>query len=258
LRKERGKWLKLPKLSIITVVKNHREGLQKTVASAISQTFPDWELLILDGSSTDGTLEIAESLSVIDSRVKIISRSDAGIYDAMNIGLMQAAGDFVWFMNAGDTFYNKEVTSHAVDKMHDTSFGLLIGGYEVKSSSGRRYNFREKALDARWLSFSRRGCCHQAMLFRATSLEASGPYDLSINLASDFDLVLRILKLAGGRRTSTVYASIEPNGVADQRIQEVLVQKHLVRCSIFNQRYIKSLSHLWTLAAQINQRLRNS
>ena len=252
---ERGKQLKLPKLSIITVVKNHREGLQKTVASARSQTFPDWELLILDGSSTDGTLEIAQNLSGIDARVKIISKSDTGIYDAMNIGLMHASGDFIWFMNAGDTFYNEEVASNALNKMYDTSFGLLIGGYEVQSGIGRRYMFRDKALDARWLSFSRRGCCHQAILFRATSLEAAGRYDPSISLAADFDLVLRILKLEGGRRTSTLYASIEPNGVADQRIHEVLAQKHLVRCSTFKQRYIKALSHVWTVAAKINQKL---
>lgn len=254
---ERGKQLKLPKLSIITVVKNHSEGLQKTVASAVSQTFPDWELLILDGSSTDGTLEIAQSLSDIDSRIKIISKSDAGIYDAMNIGLMRASGDFIWFMNAGDVFYNEEVAANALDKMYNTNFGLLIGGYEVRSSSGRQYRFRDKALDARWLSFSRRGCCHQAMIFRATSVEAAGHYDPSISLAGDFDLVLRILKLEGGRRTSTLYASIEPNGVADQRIQEVLLQKHLVRCSIFKQKYIKSLSHVWTLAAQLKQKFRD-
>ena len=95
-----------PSVSIITVVYNAREELKKTISSIRTQTWPHYEYLIIDGGSTDGTVEvILENQGLIHHWV---SEPDQGLYDAMNKGLEAATGDFVWFLNAGDQIYSPD------------------------------------------------------------------------------------------------------------------------------------------------------
>jgi len=84
--------------SIITVTYDAVEWLERTIQSVISQSYPNIEYIIIDGNSTDGTLDIIK---------KYLSEPDGGLYDAMNKGLNLATGDYVWFINAGDTLYSK-------------------------------------------------------------------------------------------------------------------------------------------------------
>ena len=93
-----------PFLSIITVVFNNLVGLKHTYQSIISQTTTDFEWLVIDGGSTDGTQEWLTDLAITNMR--FISEKDAGLYDAMNKGLKLAMGTFVWFMNSGDSIYS--------------------------------------------------------------------------------------------------------------------------------------------------------
>ena len=94
------------KISVITVVLNDLEGLKKTVNSVLSQRGEDFEYIILDGGSTDGSWEYIESLNFRGMKK---SAPDTGIYNAMNNAVLLANGEYCLFLNAGDTFYDEQV-----------------------------------------------------------------------------------------------------------------------------------------------------
>ncbi len=89
-----------PKISIITIVYNGSNTLEKTIQSVINQNYKNFEYIIIDGNSTDGTQQIIEKYS--HQITYWISEKDKGLYDAMNKGLVRATGDYVWFINSGD------------------------------------------------------------------------------------------------------------------------------------------------------------
>src|ERR1035437_595442 len=103
-----------PKLSIITVNLSNATGLRKTIESVISQTFTDYEYLIIDGGSTDGSLDIIKEFA--DRMSYWVSEPDGGIYNAMNKGIAWATGDWIIFMNSGDVFRNIEVLENVFNR----------------------------------------------------------------------------------------------------------------------------------------------
>lgn len=93
------------KYSIITVCKNSEKTIRQTIESVINQTYDNWEHIIVDGASTDSTVEIIEEYALkYQSKIKYISEPDYGIYDAMNKGIRMAAGDFVAILNSDDYY----------------------------------------------------------------------------------------------------------------------------------------------------------
>lgn len=96
-----------PKISIITVNYNNLEGLQKTISSVSSQTWQEFEHIIIDGGSTDGSVAYIESKS--DRFAYWVSEPDKGVYSAMNKGIAQASGEYLLFLNSGDHFYKNKV-----------------------------------------------------------------------------------------------------------------------------------------------------
>ncbi|MCB0724842.1 MAG: glycosyltransferase [Ignavibacteriae bacterium] len=101
--------MKQPVISIITVVYNGKKVLPMTIKSIATQTYDNIEYIIIDGASTDSTLDVIEKNKNIVS--KFVSEPDRGIYDAMNKGLKIATGDYVWFLNAGDEIYSSDTIS---------------------------------------------------------------------------------------------------------------------------------------------------
>jgi len=96
-----------PKLSIITVNLNNAEGLRKTIESVVTQTFTDFEYIIIDGGSTDGSVEIIKLYA--DKITYWVSEPDKGIYNGMNKGIMVAKGEYCQFLNSGDWLVNENV-----------------------------------------------------------------------------------------------------------------------------------------------------
>jgi glycosyltransferase involved in cell wall biosynthesis len=115
-----------PAVSIITVCRNALPGLQRTRDSVRQQSCRDFEWIIIDGDSTDGTREFLEKIAPETDHV--VSEPDSGIYDAMNKGLQIATGERVWFMNAGDTFYDSKSLAAvaAIPDTVDIGFGEVI------------------------------------------------------------------------------------------------------------------------------------
>ena len=102
----------MPYFSIITINLNNAPGLEKTMASVLSQTFTDYEYIIIDGASTDGSLDLIKSHA--DKLAYWVSEKDAGIYDAMNKGIAVAKGAYCLFLNSGDYLFEKDVLQHVV------------------------------------------------------------------------------------------------------------------------------------------------
>lgn len=115
----------MPKLSIITVCRNAREALKATAKSVFEQSCGDFEWIVIDGDSSDGTVEDLRGME--DARVRFLSEGDTGIYDAMNKGLKLSRGEWVWFLNAGDILYD----ASAVEQLKGAPSGKDIYFGEV-------------------------------------------------------------------------------------------------------------------------------
>jgi glycosyltransferase involved in cell wall biosynthesis len=237
-------------VSIITIVKDHVTGLRETFSSLNEQVHKDWEMIIVAGISRDSTMELAKEISNRDARVRVIEESGQGIYAAMNEGIQNANGDYSWFMNAGDRFANAQVIQRALLEASNTKVGLVIGGHRIDGDNERHvYSYPKKLLSTFDFAFNRRGGCHQSMIFRTRVLREIGGFNADFSLASDFDLILRVIDIAGAIRVPEIYASIEPGGTADQSILSVHRQKHQIRRIFFENNLITLLSSLWTFAA---------
>ena len=180
----------MPKLTIITIVYNNVRDIERTINSVINQTYKKIEYIIIDGKSTDGTLDIVEKYS--NQISKIVSEPDKGIYDAMNKGLALATGDYVLFMNSGDEIYNE----HTVQEVFDSSPGadIYYGETEMYNdnweSLGRRRHEAPEQFD--WTSFKYgMNISHQAIYIRKSILT---PYDLKYKYSSDIDWIIKAAK----------------------------------------------------------------
>ena len=242
----------MPQISVITVVKDHAAGLSRTTDSIKGQDFQDWELIIVVGESTDMTLTTALKIQQTDFRVRVIEQDGLGIYSAMNQGLTAASGEFTWFMNAGDKFFSSMVLRHALEMIRTCPVGLVIGGYSLETlKKNKVYPNSERRLKPYSFAFNRRSGCHQSMLFRTSSIKELGGFDTQFLLASDFDLVLRLMHQFDGHGTSEIFATIEPGGAADRGIHQVYREKHIIRQMLLKGPYVRYLSFAWTVMAKL-------
>lgn len=116
--------------SIVTVVLNDLENLKKTIESVGKQSCRDYEYIIVDGQSNDGTLEYLAELAFKEKRIQYISEKDTGIYNAMNKGISMAQGEYILFLGAGDTFYD----DYTLQTIKDVGKSDVVYGYGIFSS----------------------------------------------------------------------------------------------------------------------------
>lgn len=181
-----------PVLSVITVVYNNMEDIERTMLSVLNQSYPRIEYIIIDGLSTDGTREV---ISKYESRLaKFVCEKDKGIYDAMNKGLALAKGDYVLFMNSGDEIYDL----NTVEKIFNTEpdADIYYGETEMYKRNGQNLGRRRHRVpeEFSWRSFKYgMSVSHQAIYIRRSLTE---PYDLDYHLSSDIDWIIRMAKKA--------------------------------------------------------------
>lgn len=220
------------KVSIITITFNPGALFDKTAQSILNQSCSDFEFLVIDGKSKDGTIQKVEQL-VPDFQqkgipVRWISEPDKGIYDAMNKGLKLASGDFVWFMNAGDIIAAPNTLEDILNSIPsgenepDFIYGETLIADEKGSIMGeRRLKAPEKLT---WKSF-RMGMlvCHQAMLVKRT---LAPEYDLKYQYSGDFEWTIRCLKKAESiHHTHMVLAHFLDGGVSKKKMKASLKER---------------------------------
>ncbi|MDB5131636.1 MAG: PGL/p-HBAD biosynthesis glycosyltransferase [Mucilaginibacter sp.] len=181
-----------PTLSVITVVFNNARDIERTLLSVINQTYPAIEYIVIDGQSTDGTLEIIQHHK--DRVAKLVSEKDNGIYDAMNKGLAIATGDYVIFMNSADEFYANNTVEQVFATTHDAD--IYYGETEMINEAGEILGQRRhKAPEYfNWRSFNYgMNVSHQAIYIRKSITE---PFDRRYQLSADIDWIIRAAKKA--------------------------------------------------------------
>jgi glycosyltransferase involved in cell wall biosynthesis len=181
-----------PKLSVITVVFNNVQDIERTLLSVINQTYPAIEYIVIDGQSTDGTLDVIQRYK--DRIAKVIIEKDEGIYDAMNKGLAIATGEYVIFMNSADEFY----ANNTVEQVFATSpdADIYYGETEMINEAGEVLGQRRhKAPDQfNWRSFNYgMSVSHQAIYIQKSITE---PFDSQYQLSADIDWIIRAAKKA--------------------------------------------------------------
>ncbi len=181
LEKERIE--ELPLVTVVTVVLNNKDGLEKTIKSVINQTYPNVEYIVIDGGSTDGTLDVIRRYeNYIDYW---ISESDEGIYDAMNKGILLALGKWINFMNSGDCFVNLNVLYKIFIDIYNEVFNYDI----IYGNTVINYGKFERIFKAKNVKEIKKGMvfCHQSSFIK-TSLHKKKLYNsLKYKLAADFD-----------------------------------------------------------------------
>lgn len=168
------------KVSIITITYNNLDGLKKTRESIISQTYGDYEWIVIDGGSTDGTKEFLQEHA--DEMSYWCSEKDKGVYNAQNKGTSQASGDYCIYMNAGDSFYDKDVLKNVFSEVHEED--ILYGDWAQVFPNGKK-KYIEPGNSVDYAFFFVDNICHQAMFIK-TSLLKESPYDETYRLYADW------------------------------------------------------------------------
>lgn len=185
--------------SVITVTYNAQKHIERTIESVLEQTYDNVEYIIIDGDSTDSTVKIAKRY--IDRIAKIISEPDKGLYHAMNKAFNIATGDFICFLNAGDTFYEKDTLIKVASLLNNNNNehslpDIIYGETAIVDVNGRFIRMRRLKTPQQltWKSY-RNGMtvCHQAFWVRTSIAER---YNLNYRYSSDFDWCIRMAKKA--------------------------------------------------------------
>ena len=185
-----------PLFSIITVTYHAESVLEETILSVVSQTYHNIEYIIVDGASKDRTLSIVNKYR--DRIQAVVSEPDKGLYDAMNKGLKMAKGEYVCFLNAGDTFHEDDTLQLIVHQLNKSNVLPDVIYGETALVDAQRHFVRMRRLQTpdtlNWKSF-RQGMlvCHQAFIAKRALAET---YDLNYRFSADFDWCIRVMKKA--------------------------------------------------------------
>lgn len=214
-----------PKISIITIVYNNVRDIAYTIESVLNQTYPYVEYIIIDGASTDGTLDVVNQYRERISRV--VSEKDNGIYDAMNKGLAMATGDYVLFLNSGDELFDKNTIQQVVNKGRDAD--IIYGETKLVDEQRNILGDRRHKVPAEfdWKSF-RYGMsiCHQAIYVKRTLAE---PYDTQYQLSADVDWVIRAAKKAkSSKNVQTYVAKYLVGGATQKKHRQSLKERYQI------------------------------
>lgn len=169
-----------PKISVITVCFNTADCIEKTILSVINQTYQNIEYIIIDGGSTDGTLDIIRKYA--GHICYWVSEPDKGIYDAMNKGIAKATGDYINFMNAGDSFISSEVLPKVISYLGEED---IISGNEIAIRNEKIEDYTKSPQKINF-EFLCNDCLRHQATFIKTSLLKQTMYDTTLKIAADW------------------------------------------------------------------------
>jgi putative colanic acid biosynthesis glycosyltransferase len=227
------------KISVVTVVFNDKQSLEKTIQSVINQTHDNIEYIIIDGGSTDGTIDIIKKYE--DKIDRFISEKDSGIYDAMNKAIDIASGDWINFMNAGDVFYDNnviekifisDIEENVVCIYGDSS--INYGSFKITRKSGILEHLNKG------MQFS-----HQS-LFVNSHYHKENKFDLQLKLAADYNFIYSTY-VAGDKfiYKKLIVSRVTSGGVSDvKRLNSIIEAKKVVlskRNTFLNRVYFNAL-----------------
>lgn len=175
------------KVSIVTVCRNSEKTIQKTIQSVKNQSYSNIEYIIVDGKSTDNTVEIIKAAEPeFEGRMRWISEPDGGIYDAMNKGIGMATGDLVGIINSDD-FYEVNAVSDIVSSMTEDKYQILYGFMRTLKDG------KERSIEFYSHEFLENGMiCHPTCFVTKKLYDDYGAFDLKYISVADYDFLLRM------------------------------------------------------------------
>lgn len=222
----------MPFVSIITITYNAELYIEATILSVINQTSQDFEYIVIDGNSKDNTLNIIKKYK--NHITKLVSEPDKGIYDAMNKGLAQAQGDFVWFMNAGDTIFEKNTLQNLRDMVEkNPQIDILYGDAWFINLQGKDLGKKSEITPMilpEHLSYKHFAMglivCHQAILVKK---KIAPMYDLAHKYSADIDWVIKATKQAKSiTNTHQTLTTYRQGGFSRKHLYNSLKDRYLI------------------------------
>ncbi len=223
-----------PFFSIITVTFNAASVIGPTLQSISSQTYANYELIVQDGASTDGTLDAVRKAGI--AHTSVCSEPDGGLYDAMNRAAAKAFGRYLIFLNAGDSFAAPDVLRRLHDVVGNGNPGVVYGQTQLVDAQRHVTGMRHLSAPSRlsWRSFKRGMLvCHQAFVVRR---DLFAPYDLSYRFSADYEWCIRMLKAS----PANAYAGDEPivsflcdGGLTDRNHRASLRERYRIMCRYY-------------------------
>jgi len=209
------------KVSVIIATHNCVQGIEKTVNSFISQKYKEKELIIIDGGSTDGTINLIKK-----NQRKItywISESDRGIADAFNKGVRAAKGDYIYFLGGGDFFWKNDVLEKVMDGVDSKIDMLVCGRINRTTEDGKKVLYTSTLNFKKWMLLYKMGLPHQGLFTNKKFFKKYGLFDLNWKFAMDYELLLRAYKeFPNVVMKDVIVAAWKDGGVGKGRILEVL------------------------------------
>lgn len=237
-----------PRLSIVLATRQAERTLERCLRSIIEQKFTGWELLIADGASSDGTVDI------IRRHEKYVawwrSEADHGIYDAWNAAVSRARGQYVCFLGADDAWTDSRAVERLFAAIDVNAYDLVTSrGLMVDPSTGKAVEF-----GSAW-NYDRIGrrmvVCHPGLLHRRSLFEHYGPFDTRYRIAGDLDFLLRLPPDIETLHVDAVSVRIEGAGVSQSDVLARLREQReaLVRCERYGplRAYLAWMDKLWRL-----------
>ncbi len=175
----------MPKISIITANLNNAVGLRETIKSVESQTYVNYEYIIIDGGSIDGSVDVIKEYA--EKITYWSSEPDLGVYDAMNKGTKKSNGEWVIYMNSGDTFYRNNVIQQIFSLEINPLIQILYGNAIIKENKKRI----KPSAKINKSFFFYETICHQSIFFKRTIFEKIGYHNLNYKIIADREFLLR-------------------------------------------------------------------
>ena len=207
-----------PFYSIVIPTYNSGKTLNACLNNILSQTNPDFEILLMDGVSTDQTIEIANAYN--DNRIKICSEKDKGIYDAMNKGIERANGEWIYFLGSDDYFLNDTVLENLTRSINLDECDFVYGNV-LSPEYGEKYDGefdQQKIIE--------KNICHQALFVRRKLLQSMGSFNIRYKLLADYDFNLRCMfnKKVRKKHVDLVIAYYAPAGSSSTITDEAFIK----------------------------------
>ena len=187
-------------LSIITINRNNAAGLEKTMSSVLAQTFTGFEYVVVDGASTDGSVDVIRRYAEkFGERMKWVSEPDAGIYNAMNKGMQMATGEYFQILNSGDSLVSEDVTERVLMQIEKRGEPAIIYGNMIKCfPDGRKMlskGFEGKPISM--LGMYTGTLNHNPTYIRRDMFDKHGYYDEALKIVSDWKWFYQAIIVGG-------------------------------------------------------------
>ena len=216
------------KVTIITATLNNSSTITETINSVLSQDFFDIEHIIIDGSSSDGTLEIINDYKSKNKSVKLFSEKDNGVYNALNKGLSLATGDIIGFLHSDDVFGSKTIISEIISIFENNDADGVYGNLQyVKNSdiskvirNWKSRKFYPEMIKNAWMP------AHPTLFLKKGVYEKHGNFNPTYKISADYEFIIRIFKdqFLNFHYTPKVITKMRLGGISNRSLKNIFIK----------------------------------